>query len=80
MQYLLPRVLGGLHKDSQEILFKPEFFHKYFVRGLRKDMRIVAPVLRFPDGEVQPRFDVGTRTNGVDRPRWPDDLTCEIVE
>jgi hypothetical protein len=80
MPYLLPRVLSGLYKSSANTLFKPDFFTRYNVRVLGKEMRIVAPVLRFPNGEVQPRFDVGTRTNGVDQPRWPTDLTVEVVE
>jgi hypothetical protein len=80
MQHTLPRVLGAIQKSSRDKLFKEEFFTEYFAKTLGKTMRLVGPVLRFPDGEVKPGFDVGTRTNGVDEPRWPEDLSVEKVE
>jgi hypothetical protein len=43
-------------------------------------VRCVKPVLQFPGGKVQLRFQVGTRTNGVDAARWPEDLLVEKVE
>lgn len=80
MQYLLPRVLGAVQRSSADKLFKEEFFTEYFVKSLGKTMRIVAPVLRFPNQEVKLGFDVGARTNGVDEARWPEDLGVEKVE
>ena len=80
MQHTLPRVLGAVQRSSADKLFKEEFFTQYFVKSLGKTLRIVAPVLRFPNQEVKPGFDVGTRTNGVDEPRWPEDLSVKRVE
>ena len=80
MQYLLPRVLGAVQRSSADKLFKDEFFTQYFVKSLGKTMRIVAPVLRFPNQEVELGFGVGARTNGVDEARWPEDLGVEKVE
>ncbi|KAJ4387076.1 hypothetical protein N0V85_007759 [Neurospora sp. IMI 360204] len=80
MHYLLPRVLGAVQKSSADRLFKEEFFTQYFVKSLGKTMRIVAPILQFPNQEVKLGFDVGTRTNGVDEARWPQDLSVENVE
>ena len=80
MQYLLPRVLGAVQKSSGDQLFKEEFFTQYFAKSLGKTMRIVAPVLQFPNQEVQLGFDIGARTNGVDKARWPEDLSVEKVE
>jgi hypothetical protein len=79
MPYLLPRVIGLVKQSSGDKLFRPEFFKTYRPSSLAKDMVMVAPVLRFPDGEVEPRFDVGTRGNGVDQPKWPEDLSTEII-
>lgn len=79
MQSLLPRVMGAIYKQSYAKLFKPDFFSQYHVKSLKTDIKIVAPVLRFPNGEVKLGFDVGTRTNGVDQPRWPKDLSVEVV-
>ncbi|KAH8812475.1 alpha-methylacyl-CoA racemase [Xylogone sp. PMI_703] len=42
-------------------------------------MRVPKPVLQFPPGTVEPGYNVGTRGNGVDQPRWPSDLMTEIV-
>lgn len=80
MQYLLPRTLAMVTQSSGKKLFRPEFFTQYRVKLIDKDIRIVAPVLRYPNGEVKPGFDIGTRTNGVDQPVWPDDLGVEVVE
>ncbi|KAK8060530.1 hypothetical protein PG996_010460 [Apiospora saccharicola] len=79
MQHLLPRTLALVAQNSGKKLFRPEFFTQYRVKSIDKDIRIVAPVLRYPNGEVKPGFDIGTRTNGVDQPVWPDDLGVEVV-
>lgn len=79
MQHLLPRTLAMVMQNSGSKLFRPEFFTQYRVKPIDKDIRIVAPVLRYPNGEVKPGFDIGTRTNGVDQPVWPDDLGVEVV-
>jgi hypothetical protein len=79
MQFTLPRVMQLLRKNSAAALFKPQFFTQYRPTFLGKNMRIVAPVLQYPNGEVKPGFQIGTRTNGVDQPKWPDDLSVEVV-
>lgn len=79
MLYTLPRVVGTLIKSSGASIMRPNFFTKYHPRHIGKDMVIVAPILRFPNGEVEPRFDIGTRGNGVDQPKWPKDLLSERV-
>jgi len=81
MFHTLPRVVGGL-RDDVEIaarLFQPRFFTDEQPKLMGKTMRIVAPVLQFPGGEVEPGYNVGTRPNGVDQPRWPEDLDTEFV-
>ncbi|KAK0621953.1 CoA-transferase family III domain-containing protein [Bombardia bombarda] len=81
MQYTLPKTIQAIHKTSAAKLFKPSFFAQYKVKVLGDVMmRIVAPVLQFPGGEVKPGYHIGVRTNGVDQPRWPDDLGVEVVE
>ena len=85
MQHLLPRALAGLARGpgAARLLGRPDFFARYYATtaadGSRRAMRVVAPVLRFPGGEVRPGFDVGTRGNGRDDARWPDDLDVEVV-
>ncbi|RSL83633.1 hypothetical protein CEP51_004363 [Fusarium floridanum] len=79
MQTLVPKTLQIVMKNSGQTLFKPEFFHQYSCRYLGKDVKIVAPILRFPNGDVKPGFNVGTRSNGVDATRWPEDPSVEVV-
>ncbi|RMJ14268.1 hypothetical protein CDV36_006094 [Fusarium kuroshium] len=79
MQTLVPKTLQVVMKNSGQALFKPKFFHQYSCRYLGKDVKIVAPILRFPNGDVKPGFNVGTRSNGVDAARWPEDLSVEVV-
>ncbi|KAF3765648.1 hypothetical protein M406DRAFT_37529 [Cryphonectria parasitica EP155] len=80
MTYLIPRTLEAVKQSSGDTLFNPAFFTQVHSKCINADLRIVAPVLRFPGGEVKPGFHVGTRGNGVDQPRWPDDLSVEVVE
>lgn len=80
MQATLPEVVKLLHQNSASKLFRPEFFTQYHAKHLGKDVRIVAPILKFPGGEVIPGFTIGTRGNCVDAPCWPEDLTVEVVE
>ncbi|OAL38854.1 hypothetical protein AYO20_02060 [Fonsecaea nubica] len=82
MMVLLPAFMKMLRADpdSAAALFQPGFFTEYAIKHLGGvTVRIVAPVLRFPGGEVEPGYNVSTRTNGVDQPRWPDDLSVEVV-
>jgi len=48
--------------------------------ALGTTMKMVAPVLTFPDEKVKLGYNVSTRGNGVDQPRWPEDLMTEIVK
>jgi hypothetical protein len=40
---------------------------------------ITFATLRFPDGEVDLKYNVGTRSNRVDKAHWPDDLMAEVI-
>ncbi|KAK6086347.1 Succinyl-CoA-L-malate CoA-transferase beta subunit [Seiridium cupressi] len=79
MPYTLARVFAALKDKTGDKLFNPEFFTKYHPKHLGKDMVIVAPILTFPNREVEPRFDIGTRGNGVDEAKWPASLEVETV-
>lgn len=75
--------MGMLFKNSAAKLFKPTFFETRSAEALDPGkgitMKIVKPVLKFPEGMVKLEFNVSTRGNGVDAPRWPEDLNVEIV-
>jgi hypothetical protein len=79
MGYTLPRFLHMLQTNSNDILFKPEFFEVRHSGAIGKDVKGVKPIVQYPDGMVELRYNVGTRGNGVDQPRWPADLMTEVV-
>jgi hypothetical protein len=72
--------MGMLFKNSAATLFKPSYFVVNEAKALGTTMKMVAPVLTFPEGKVKLGYNVSTRGNGVDQPRWPEDLATEIVK
>lgn len=79
MAYTLPRFLQMLQKNSKDVLFKPEFFEIRHSGAIGKDVRVVKPIVQYPHGQVELKYSVGTRGNGVDQPRWPEDLMTEVI-
>jgi crotonobetainyl-CoA:carnitine CoA-transferase CaiB-like acyl-CoA transferase len=79
MGHTLPRYLQMLHKNSSEKVMRADFFENRDAKTVGKKIRTVKPVAQFVNGKVELGFNVGTRTNGVDKPRWPKDLSVEIV-
>ena len=67
--------LMGERSDS----FRDEFFETRRSKILEVDIRCVRPVIRYPNGEVKLEYNVGTRGNGTDSPRWPANLMTEVV-
>jgi hypothetical protein len=69
--------MGYIVKNSN--LFDPSFFEDRESKAIGVVVRTVKPIIRFKDGEVELRYNVGTRGNGKDAPRWPEDLMVEVV-
>jgi len=79
MPYTLPRFLQMLKENSAKTLFAPDFFEKRRSGALGTDIMTPKPIIRFPEGKVRLEYNVGTRGNGVDQPRWPENLMTEVV-
>lgn len=80
MTYMLPKVFGQVFKNSAGVLLKPSHFTQYPIKNMGgKVIKYPGPVIRFPGKEVELGYNVGTRTNGVDLPYWPKDLSVEVV-
>ncbi|RDW62021.1 alpha-methylacyl-CoA racemase-2 [Coleophoma cylindrospora] len=79
MGYTIPRYLGMMMKNSGDKLFKPDYFEDRESRNLGIKVTTVKSILQFPGEEVKLGFNVGTRGNAVDAPRWPEDLSVEVV-
>lgn len=78
MNFTLPRYMKMFQREG---LFDLNFFEvrsSGALGGLK--LRVPKPVLQFPPGTVTLRYNVGTRGNGVDQPRWPEDLNTEVVK
>ena len=79
MGYTLPRFLQMLKSNSGDIIFNPEFFEIRHSGAIGKDVRCVKPIINYPQKKVVLKYNVGTRGNGVDQARWPENLMSEIV-
>ncbi|KDR76545.1 hypothetical protein GALMADRAFT_156064 [Galerina marginata CBS 339.88] len=60
-------------------VFNPDFFEVRGNKAIGVPIKTVKPILGFPQGVVQVRYNVGSRGNGVDYPRWPEDLLTETL-
>lgn len=79
MSYTLSRFFAMLKQNAGSVLFNPEFFEVRHSGAIDTHIATPKPIIQFPDGKVQLKFNVGTRGNGVDQARWPEDLMTEIV-
>jgi hypothetical protein len=79
MGYTLPRFLQMLKTNASKKLLRPDFFHVRHSGAIQKDVKTVKPIVQYPYGGVELRYNIGTRGNGVDQPRWPEDLMTEVV-
>lgn len=65
--------------NVRDVLLRPEFFEVRHSGAIGQDIRAVKPIVQYPHGKVELKYNVGTRGNGVDQPRWPQDLMTEVV-
>lgn len=71
-------MLKILAEHSASTLFHPKFFEARESKAVGQTFVQVKPIAQFAD-DVKLGYNVGTRGNGVDKPRWPEDLTTEVV-
>ncbi|KAM0320760.1 hypothetical protein ACHAO8_000051 [Botrytis cinerea] len=80
MNYTMPRLFQTLIKSGTgKTILRDEFFENRETKAVGVTIRTVKPILRFPNKEVDLRYNVGTRSNGIDAAHWPTDLMTEIV-
>ncbi|KIX09204.1 uncharacterized protein Z518_00283 [Rhinocladiella mackenziei CBS 650.93] len=79
MNYTIPRYIEMMRKEKT--VLNLDFFEKRTSEALNGLVfRVPKPVLQFPPDTVQLGYNVGTRGNGVDEARWPEDLLTEVVK
>ncbi|KAF5963418.1 alpha-methylacyl racemase [Fusarium coicis] len=84
MLWELPHLVAMIRRsEAGKRILAPEFFEDRDadlpLKGKGRKMRMAKPMCQFPGGVVQLGFDIQTRTLGVDKPRWPEDLTVQVV-
>ncbi|KAF2728184.1 CoA-transferase family III [Polyplosphaeria fusca] len=79
MPYTLPRFVQMLKQNSGPVIFNPAFFEDRHSAAIGTDVRTPKPIINFPEGPVQLKYNVGTRGNGVDQAKWPENLMTEAV-
>ncbi|KAF3040578.1 hypothetical protein E8E11_004069 [Didymella keratinophila] len=79
MGYTLPRFMQMLKANAGDVVLRPEFFETRYSGAIGKAVLCPKPIIQYPGGRVELKYNVGTRGNGVDQPRWPEDLTTEII-
>jgi hypothetical protein len=79
MLYTLPRFIAMIRANSADRLLQPDFFEVRDAEALGVKIRTVKPIIKFDQGEVELKYNVSTRGNGVDAPKWPEDLMTEII-
>ncbi|KAE8353373.1 CoA-transferase family III domain-containing protein [Aspergillus coremiiformis] len=75
----VPLMMKSLMQNCAAQLFQPHFFEIRYSRAVNKYFKMLRPVLSFPDEQVSLRYNVGTRSNGHDAARWPEDLCTETI-
>ncbi|KAE9582358.1 hypothetical protein CGMCC3_g1691 [Colletotrichum fructicola] len=79
MSYLLPSVMKLLREHDAATLFNPAFFEERHAKFVNTNFSQLKPIAQFATGGVHLGYQVGTRGNGVDCPRWPTSLSVEVV-
>ncbi|KAJ5950619.1 alpha-methylacyl-CoA racemase [Penicillium vulpinum] len=80
MVWTMPRLLGMMVKAGTDGIFLLEHFEVRTSKAIGAQIKTVKPVIKYVNGPVELKFRVGTRGNGVDKPRWPEYLSTEIIE
>ncbi|KAL0933770.1 putative alpha methylacyl-CoA racemase [Colletotrichum truncatum] len=79
MPYTVPAISKLLTQHDADILFQQQFFEKRESSAVNGTFVVVKPIAQFSN-EVELKYNVGTRGNGVDQPVWPADLSVEVVK
>lgn len=77
MNYTIPKYVEMIRKNSK--LFHPSFFEDRESKAIGAVVRTIKPIVKYDNDQVELKYNVGTRGNGKDAPRWPDDLMTEVV-
>jgi hypothetical protein len=79
MQHTVRTLLSILRKNHIDLFTNPAYFIIKHNKAMNADFRIVKNCIQWPEGSTNFDYHISTRSNGMDQPRWPNDLSVEIV-
>lgn len=74
MHWAMSRYIEMMRENSEDVLSNPDFFETRYSGAIKKGVRTLKPIVQFSHGMVKLGFNVGTRGNGVNVAKWPEDL------
>ena len=79
MVHTLVAVMSALQKNHIDLFTNSAYYIIKYNKVMNKDLRIVKNCIQWPQGSIDYDYHIGTHPNGTDEPRWPMDLSVEIV-
>ena len=79
MLCILPVFLSALKKHHINLFTNSAYYTIKHNKALKKDFRIVKDCIQWPQDSTNFDYHIGVRSNGMDQPRWPNDLSVQIV-
>lgn len=73
------KVLASMLKERGNVIFNPSFFETRQSEALDVEIKLVKPVIDFHGNDIRLGYNIGTRGNGHDEARWPEDLMKEEI-
>ncbi|KXN81477.1 hypothetical protein AN958_04558 [Leucoagaricus sp. SymC.cos] len=78
MGITIPACLQWL-REKKTPMFDEKYFEVRENAALGIGVKTIKPVLNFVEGGVEVGYNVGSRPNGMDAPKWPANLLTEVV-
>jgi hypothetical protein len=75
----IPTFIATLQKNHIDLFTNPAYYIIKHNKALNEDFRIVKDCIQWPPNTIDFDYRIGTHPNGMDQPRWPKDLSVEIV-
>ena len=79
MRTTIPAFMHSLHQNHLELFTDPTYYIIKHNNVLNEDFRIVKDCIQWPPNSIDFDYQIAARGNGTDMPRWPKDLSVEIV-
>ena len=79
MRTTIPAFMRSLHQNHTDLFTNSTYYTIKHNKVLNEDFRIVKDCIQWPSDSIDSDYHIGAHANGTDKPRWPKDLSVEIV-